>query len=139
KDYHLFDDFSPAEPTYNKQLHLLVSNSRYPDRWPGDGGLTLLHVAALDYDAAMVQRLLKSGFPSDLEDERGRTAYDIALKKSPALAALFPEHAERGGTAGAEAVKRASECTDKALIPESQMERYRAMVAAGALTFCEAD
>ncbi len=139
KSYQASDRTAPTTPYKNDVLHTLVDAAKILPKDGGEGGLTLLHVAALDYDALMIQKLLRRSFPSDAKDDRGRTAYDIAVRKSPALAALFPQHAVTGGEAGKEAVKRAAECSDLSLVPEDQWPRYRALAERGVLIICAAE
>lgn len=139
KSYQASDRTAPTTPYKNDVLHTLVDAAKILPKEGGEGGLTLLHVAALDYDALMIQKLLRRSFPIDVKDDRGRTAYDIAARKSPALAALFPQHAVTGGEAGKAAVKRAAECSDLSLVPEDQWPRYRALAERGVLIICAAE
>ncbi|MEL7197428.1 MAG: hypothetical protein AAGL10_03855 [Pseudomonadota bacterium] len=137
KDYAKSDRLAKTSPFKNRVLNALINASKKIPEDRREGGLTLLHVAALEYDAVLIQKLIARKFPTDLTDDRGRTAYDIAVAKSDALAALFPEHAKKGGEAGAAAVNRAAECSDLQLVPEDQHPRYRALAARGVLKLCE--
>lgn len=139
-DYHQFDGLAPSEPFTNEVLHLLVERAYAIPQEPGQGGLTLLHVAALDYDAALVEALLERGFPTDVKDDRGRTAYGVARLKSAELAALFPEHAEREALLNRPyEVRGEVQCTDLSQIPEGERGRYQALAARGAVQLCGAD
>lgn len=137
KKYAQSDRLAKTSPFKNRVLNALFDASRIVPKDGREGGLTLLHVAALEYDALLIQKLIARKFPTDVTDDRGRTAYDIAFAKSGALAALFPEHAEKYGEASAAAVKRNAECSDLALVPQDQHSRYRALAAQGVLKLCK--
>ncbi len=138
KKYAQSDRLAKTSPFKNRVLNALFDASRIVPKDGREGGLTLLHVAALEYDALLIQKLIARKFPTDVTDDRGRTAYDIAVTKSDALASLFPEHAEKGGEVGAAAVKRTAECSDLQLVPEDQHPRYRALAQQGILKLCDA-
>ncbi|MEP3051451.1 MAG: ankyrin repeat domain-containing protein [Erythrobacter sp.] len=135
-DYDQSDHFAPSEPRRSEMLHFFVDRTQNLPIAGAERGLTLLHVAALNYDADLVEKLLERGFPTGVYDGFGNSARDYAEKKRDAsFLALFPAPVQPAQSTTTDPGE--SRCTDVSLIPEGQLDRYRQLESQGVVKLCE--
>lgn len=141
-DYNQFDHFAPKEPYRNDILHFFVDRTETLPVAGSDGRLTLLHVAALDYDAEMVRKLIARGPSTGRMDGKGMLPRDYARKKSPEFYALFlseEELATKRAAANApspELLEASCQRADPAKLGELELARLKAMAAQGLIKLC---